>query len=72
VCLGSLYFPVARHGLYSTENIPLLSVATAMQCITEYTWSKTCGEMHHVLKRLPCGRNVLCIQLGFVYGCPVS
>ena len=72
VCLCSLYFPIARHGLYRTENILLLSMATAMQCITEYTWSKTCGEVHHVLKRLPCGRNVSCIQLGFLYGCPVS
>jgi len=72
VCLCSLYFPIARHGLYSTENILLLSVATAMQCRTEYTWPKTCGEVYHVLKRLPCGRNVLCIELGFLYGCPVS
>jgi hypothetical protein len=44
VCLCSLYFPITRHGLYSTENILLLSFATAMQCRTEYTWSKTCGK----------------------------
>ena len=72
VCLCSLYFPIARPDLYSIENILLLSVATAMQCRTEYTWSKTCGEVHHVLKRLPCRRNVLCVQLDFLYGCPVS